>query len=177
MDGKNHFKVYNFCKLLVLFVYLKVEITERKNGQKWKADINPVAEKDYKQITQKRYFFNWKEEQKYQVLKLSLKDKDDILGLMSLELIPAEFRIRISLLALSAENVGRAGRYEGIAGCLIAYACRLAVSQFGEKACVSLVPKTKLRQYYINEYGMLTAGNSLYLADEPLLQILSKYHL
>ncbi|MBL0911302.1 MAG: hypothetical protein IBJ09_02930 [Bacteroidia bacterium] len=71
-----------------------MEITERENGRKWKADIDPVAEKDYRRITKKRYFFNWKKEQKHQVLKLSLKDKDDILGLMSLELIPAEFRIR-----------------------------------------------------------------------------------
>jgi len=60
---------------------------------------------------------------------------------------------------------------------LIGYACRLAVTQFGENACVTLIPKTKLREHYINKYGMAAAGNSLFLADESLLLIISEYHL
>jgi len=54
----------------------------------------------YQPCYKKRYSFNWKEEQKNQVFKLTLKDKNDILGLMSLKIFPAELRIHISLLAL-----------------------------------------------------------------------------
>jgi len=44
-------------------------------------------------------------------------------------------------------------------------------------ACVSLIPKTRLKQYYIGKYGMKDAGWQLLLDGKELLQLIKKYYL
>ena len=149
-------------------------IFERTNGKEHKVKIEPFADKDYGKITKSRYYFDWKTEKENQVFKITLDGSDEILGLVSL-IEHNDKRIQINLLAVSKENRGKKKIYYGIAGNLIAWACREAVKRFGEDACVSLIPKTKLIKHYIREYGMMEAGQSLFLSDEPLLIILEKY--
>lgn len=90
---------------------------------------------------------------------------------------PGEKRIEIKLLASSVENIGKGKIYEGIAGCLIAFACRLAVDKYGAEACVSLVPKTELIKHYMQKYHMLHAGWQLYLEGKELNKLLKEYFL
>jgi hypothetical protein len=80
------------------------------------------------------------------------------LGAVGLVDWPEEKRIEIKLLAVSAGNIGKQRSYDGIAGCLIAYACRLAVAKYESEACVSLVPKTELVRHYMEKYYMAHAG-------------------
>jgi hypothetical protein len=149
-------------------------IIERANGKEHKVKIEPLADKDYGKITKSRCFFDWRTEKENQVFKITFEGSDGILGLISL-IEHTDKRVQINLLAVSKENRGKKKIYEGIAGNLIAWACREAVKQFGEDACVSLISKTKLVKYYMKEYGMIKAGQSLFLSDEPLLIILEKY--
>lgn len=151
-------------------------IFEKAKGKAHKVKIEPLPEKDYSKITKARYFFDWKTERENEVYKLTLAGRDDILGLLSL-VEHNDKRMQINLLAVSKENRGAKKIYEGIAGNLIAWACREAVKRFGEDACVSLIPKTKLVKHYIKEYGMMKAGQSLFLSDEPLLNMLEEYKL
>lgn len=151
-------------------------IFERANGKEYKVKIEALADRDYGKITKSRYFFDWKTEKENSVFKITLVGSDEILGLVSL-IEHNDKRIQINLLAVSKENRGKKKIYDGIAGNLIAWACREAVKQFGEDACVSLIPKTKLAKHYMKEYGMMEAGESLFLSDEPLLIILEKYKL
>ncbi len=111
-----------------------------------------------------------------EVFKIAIIGSDEILGLISLIAI-ADRRIQINLLAVSKENRGNKKMFEGIAGNLIAWSCREAVKRFGEDACVSLIPKTRLRKHYMTQYGMMEAGRSLFLSDEPLLKILEQHVL
>lgn len=150
-------------------------ITERITGKRHTVVIEPVTNKDYKKITKKKYFFNWKTEKKYDVYKLRRGDDDTILGLISVITEKKEKRIEIKLLAVSKENRGRNKQYERIAGTLMGYVCREAMKFYGIDGCVSLVPKTKLKKYYINQYGMMDAGKQIFLAGLPLLTILNKY--
>lgn len=136
--------------------------------------IELMADEDFKLITKGRYFFNWKKEKGKAVYKLRLKESDEILGLMTLEHIPGEMLFEIKLLATGKENCGKEKLYEGIAENLIAYACREAVTQYGEDACVSLFPKTKLRPHYIVKYGMEEAGIQVFLAGPALFKLLQK---
>ena len=152
-------------------------ITECKTGIKHKVVIEPVLDKDYKGITKKRYFFNWKTEKKYDVYKIRRVGNDDILGVMSLMNHAGEKRIEIKLLAVSFENRGNKKQYEGIAGTLIGFACREAVKYYGNEACVSLVPKTEIKEHYISKYGMINAGDQIFLEGLPLLKILKNYEL
>ena len=108
------------------------------------------------------------------VYKLLIAE-DSILGVMGITDTPEEKRIEIKLLASSVENQGKNKIYEGIAGCLMAYACRIAKIKYGFLACVSLVPKTSLKAHYINKYDMVDAGWQLYLEGEQLDNIIVKY--
>ena len=152
-------------------------IKERSNKKEYEVVIEPVDDSDYKAITKKRYFFNWKTEKENDVFKLRMVGSKDILGLVSILCVSKEERIKINLLAVSKENRGKKKQYERICGCLIAFVSREAVKLYGVNACVSLIPKTKLKEHYITQYGMEDAGKSVYLAGIPIQTILNNYDL
>ena len=151
-------------------------ITEVATGRKLAVSIFPVEGKDFKQITKKRYFFDWKKERGVSDLfKLTLKGGSEILGLLALVDFPGEFRMQIRLLSVSRENLGKTKIYEGTAGCLIAFAGRTAVGKYFEQACISLLPKTELRLHYKSKYGMLDGGPQLFLEGAGLQALIKKY--
>lgn len=150
-------------------------IVDRISGVSKEIEILPVEQVDYRLITKEKFWFNWKEEIPFKVYKLCLKKSDDILGLISLAAFHDESRIEIRLLAVSKDNRGKNKKYAHIAGNLIAFACIESIKMFGDLACVSLIPKTKLIQHYIDKYGMLPAMKSLYLDGPELLELIIKY--
>lgn len=152
-----------------------MNIVEILTGTTYQIEILPVEDIDYKLITKSRYFFNWKEENKYEVYKLVLEGNNDILGMMSLEKIPNEWRIHIRLLTVSKENKGDEKRFEKIAGNLIAFAAKLAVEEYGELACISLKPKTQIAQHYIDKYKMNKTGVTLSLEVPEILDLINEY--
>lgn len=152
-------------------------IEHRESGELLKIVIEPLLPDDYKQIPKSRYWFNWRSERAYQVYKLRPAMMKDILGLMSVEIMDDDQRIEIRLLAVSKENRGKEKIYNGIAGNLIAYACRESVKLFGEQACVSLIPKTELEKHYMNMYGMSNTGKCVYIEGAAIIALLEKYEL
>jgi len=154
-----------------------MEVIDVKNNAQKKVIIERIDERDYRKLTKSRYWFDWKTEKDYLVYKLRLVGSNDILGLMSLIHYEEEKRFAINLLAVSKENRGKQKAYENIAGNLIAYACRESVRLYALEGCVSLVPKTELRQHYIKRYGMLDAGWQLFLEGRSLLNLLNTYHV
>jgi len=95
--------------------------------------------------------------------------------LVSLETFLDESRIEIRLLAVSKENMGKNKKYDHIAGNLIAFACIQSIKEFGEWACISLIPKTELIEHYKKKYSMLPAGKSLFLDGSELIQLIIEY--
>ncbi len=155
-----------------------MEITEIKTGIKKEVEIATLRENDIKRLPKSRYSFDWsKVDKSATIFILSEVGSVDILGAIAIMKFPDEFRYEIKLLAVSRENVGRKKIYERIAGCLVAYACKECLKENGDLACVSLVPKTKLKAHYINKYGMEDAGWQIYLADLALLKIINTYYL
>ena len=148
-------------------------VTELATNKKHQVKVRLVDQGDYKYITKARYYFNWKAEN--EVYKLVLKE--EILGLMSCIHYKIEQRIEIKLLAVSKDNRGAGKIYARVAGTLIGFACREVVKNYGSEGCVSLVPKTQLKQYYMDYYGMLSAGQQVFLAGQPLLDLLKEYEL
>jgi hypothetical protein len=134
-----------------------------------------VKESDFKKITKKRYFFNWKIEKSYTVYKLEILDQKDILGLVSIDIFDEEQRIEIRLLAVAKEQLGKDKTLDRIAGSLFAFIARFAVKKYGALAAVSLRPKTALKQYYMHKYGFEEAGNSLFLEGKSILSIINRY--
>jgi hypothetical protein len=153
-----------------------MEITELISNKKRNIVISEVKDKEFVLLTKKRYSFIWKQlKGKAKTYKLQIEDEDDILGVMALDDFPDESRIEIKLIASSKENVGRNKKYEGIIGCLIAFACSESLIKYNEQACVSLIPKTELKDHYINKYGMDDGGWQVFLEGPELNILIRKY--
>ena len=152
-----------------------MHITETSSGIKYEVEISPVEENEYKQLGEDRYFFDWSQEQKYEVYKLQISGSSEILGLVSLERIQLEWRVHIRLLTVSIENKGRNKKYNRIAGNLIAYAAKIAVREYAHLACVSLRPKSELIEHYIKVYGMHKTGVTLSVEVPEILDLIQEY--
>lgn len=118
--------------------------------------------------------FYWEKEQKNEIFALKIGPKKQIAGLMSLVNHQSELRLEIALLECSKENIGKTKRYEGIAGCLIAFACRLSF-QRGYFGFVSLIPKTELIKHYILTYGFQQHGRHLAIEMDAANHLIEKY--
>lgn len=150
-------------------------IIDTATGGTLKVEIEPVKSGDYEGITKKRYFFNWMDERDQEVYKLRKIETSDILGLVSLERIPEEWRIHIRLLTVSKENKGRLKEYENIAGNLITFVSKIAVREYAELACVSLKPKGVIAQHYIDKFGMNITGMTLSVEISEILNLINTY--
>lgn len=148
-------------------------IIKTSTGEKSHIEILEVELEYYNALPVSRYFFNWNKEQKREVYNLRIEGTIDILGLISLERIPKEFRIHIRLLAVSSENIGTSKKYIGIAPNLISHAAKIALTEYGHLACVSLKPKNKITQHYINKYHMIRTGTSLSIEMPDILKLIN----
>lgn len=150
-------------------------IDDLDSGKTHDIEIIPVVLDDYSNISNSRFWFSWIDEENFDVYKLRIRERSEILGLISLENHPAESRIEIRLLAVSKENRGKKKKYDRIAGNLIAFASKKALMLFGEWACVSLLPKTQLIEHYVQKYGMTKAGRSLFVEGIRLIELIRRY--
>lgn len=148
-------------------------VIEVETGQSLKVVIEPVEKSDFKNLTKTNYFFDWKLERSHEIYKLRLEG--EILGLVSFERIPNEWRIHIRLLTVSVENKGRDKKYEHIIGNLLTFVSKLAIKDYAELSCVSLVPKSKIAQHYIEKYNMRITGMTLSLEITEILSLLTNY--
>lgn len=152
-----------------------MHVIETSSGSKHQIEIIPLEDGDYKSLNKTRYFFDWKTEQGYEVYKLRIAGSNDILGLISIERIPQEWRVHIRLLTVSLENKGEGKQYEMIAGNMIAYAAKIAVREYAEYACVSLKPKSQIAQHYVDRYQMRVTGITLSIEVPEILDLIKSY--
>ncbi|MEZ5106822.1 MAG: hypothetical protein R2757_20120 [Draconibacterium sp.] len=152
-----------------------MNIIEISTGEKHLVDILPVEIDEFKILRKDRYFFDWKIEKNHEVYKLQIKGSSDILGLVSIENIPQEWRIHIRLLTVSKENKGNEKRYDRITGNLIAFVAKIAIREFGELACVSLRPKSQIAQHYIDKYNMNITGMTLSIEVPEIIDLINLY--
>jgi N-acetylglutamate synthase-like GNAT family acetyltransferase len=154
-----------------------MKVLHVSSGELLPVQIETVNEDDYKLIKKSVHYFDWKHEKEYLILKITVVNENHIIGLISLNEIDEEERIEIRLLAVSKENRGRSKVVDGVAGNLIAFACRQTIKKYGVNGCVSLLPKTLLRQHYKDKYGFIDAGHQLFIEGNPLFQLIKKYEV
>lgn len=150
-------------------------VINTETGGKHIVVIEPVESKDFKIITKERYFFDWNEESGEELYKLRIVETNEILGLVSFEIIPEEWRIHLRLISVSVENKGTDRKYQNIAGNLITFVSKIAVREFAEYACVSLKPKGVVAQHYIDKYGMNKTGTTLSIEIREILNLIKIY--
>jgi len=152
-----------------------MKITDTSTGNEHLVEISSVKADEFKILHKNRYFFDWKIEKNQEVYKLQIKGSGDILGLISIERIPQEWRIHIRLLTVSKENKGNEKKYDIIAGNLIAFVAKIAIREYGELACVSLRPKSQIAQHYIDKYHMNITGMTLSIEVPEIIHLINLY--
>lgn len=152
-----------------------MKIIEISTGKEYSVEILPVESNEFETLPKERYFFDWKIERNKEVYKLQIIGSRDILGLVSLERIPNEWRLHIRLITVSKENKGKGKRYDRIAGNLITHVAKIAILEFGELACVSLRPKSQIAQHYIDKYNMNITGITLSIEVPEILELIKLY--
>lgn len=150
-------------------------IVEVETQIKQLVEIVPVMLSDFKVLKKDRYFFNWRSEKDFELNKLRIIGSREILGLISIERIPSEWRIHIRLLTVSIENRGKDKKYDRIAGNLITHVAKIAVGEYAELACISLRPKSKLAKHYIEKYRMNMTGLTLSIEVPEILSLINHY--
>jgi hypothetical protein len=152
-----------------------MKVIHKESGELLEAVIEPVDNKDWKIIQNDDAFqFDWNFEKGQIVYKIRLESEEEILGLVSIEDIPQEFRIHVRLIEVNAKDVGKRKRYDYVAGCLFAFTCELSF-QSDYEGYVSLQPKTELIGHYISKYGFQQLGKNLFIELQDSERLINKY--
>ena len=136
-------------------------------GDSFLTEVSRLTKNDLKQVTKKNgWAFNWKSElddNTREVYKLTISNNPNIIqGILSLTFEPDH--IYMDLLESAPFNRGRNKMYEGVAGNLVAYACKVSF-QNGFDGYLSFTAKTKLIDHYIKTLDAYHFGGHLMIIN------------
>lgn len=125
------------------------------SGDSFQTEVILLSKLDLKDITKKNgWNFNWKSEFnniKKEVYKLTIEHNPNIIqGLLSITI--ETDHIYMDLLESSPFNIGKNKLYQGVAGNLVAYACKISF-QKGFDGFVAFTAKTQLIEHYEKTLG------------------------
>ena len=147
-------------------------------GDSFLTDVSVITLADLKTITKKNNWqFDWKSEYKHperEIYKLTIVNNQLIIqGLVSLEI--KSDHVYMHLVENAPFNKGRIKMYAGVAGNLVAFACRLSF-QRGHQGNVSFHSKTQLVQHYIDSLGATHVGGRIMIIHTvAALKLIDKY--
>jgi len=147
-------------------------------GDSFPTEISYLTKQDLKQVTRKNgWLFNWKKElddNTKEVYKLTIVNNPNIIqGLLSL--IIETDHVFMNLLENAPFNMGSKKQYEGVAGNLVAFACKVSF-QHGFSGFVAFTAKTKLIRHYEKTLGAYHfGGHRMIIATEPARILIDKY--
>lgn len=126
--------------------------------------------KDLK-ATKKEWHFDWEKElKKGKVYKLVIEGNPNV-GQGLLSLIDQKDNIYVSLVENAPYNIGANKVYEGVAGNLFAFACKVAFEQ-GYEGYISFHAKTELVEHYMKSLGAKRINGQLMYVDTREASIL-----
>ncbi len=139
-----------------------------------------LTRNDIKTIYKKNgWNFDWKSEflkPDRDVYKSTITNNTEVVqGLISLAVTPDN--VYMHLVENAPFNVGQNKVYAGVAGNLVAFACKLSF-QNGTDGYVSFRAKTILIDHYVKKLGAIHFGGHLLILDtKAALNLLNKYKL
>lgn len=148
------------------------------SGDSFQTEISYFTTKDTKAITKKKgWQFNWKtelEDNSKEVYKLTIIGNAQIIqGLLSLTM--EADHVFMNLLESAPFNIGQHKLYEGVAGNLVAHACKVSF-QKGFDGFVSFTAKTKLISHYEKTLGAYhLGGHRMIIPQKPALILVEQY--
>ncbi|MFZ4798933.1 MAG: hypothetical protein ACOYMA_15640 [Bacteroidia bacterium] len=148
------------------------------SGDSFDTEVLRLTNADLKQVQKKNgWNFDWKvelEDNKKEVFKLTITHNSNIIqGLLSLTL--EIDHVYIHLLENAPFNIGQNKLYEGVAGNLVAHACKVSFQQ-GYDGFVGFTAKTKLIEHYQKSLGAYTlAGHRMIIPTQSAQKLIDKY--
>jgi len=137
------------------------------SGDSFPTEVSHLTKADLKQVAKKNgWAFNWKAElddNTREVYKLTISNNPNIIqGILSLTIEPDH--VYMDLLESASFNRGKNKLYEGVAGNLVAYACKVSF-QNGFDGYLSFTAKTKLIDHYIKTLEAYHFGGHLMIIN------------
>jgi hypothetical protein len=144
------------------------------SGDSFQTEVIRLSKSDLKNITKiKGWSFNWKtefNEIKKEVYKLTIVNNPSIIqGLLSLTI--EQDHVFMDLLESAPFNIGKNKLYEGVAGNLVAYACKISF-QKGFEGYIAFTAKTKLIEHYEKTLGAYHFKNQRMIIETAAARLL-----
>lgn len=159
---------------------MKVKILEKYTNSEVYAKINKILQKDLP-LKKDGWNFNWRQLYKIEgsiIYKITLVESPKkVEGVLMLTLFNEEM-LFMNNVELAPYNIGTTKKYDNVAGCLLAFACKKSF-ELGEESYegyLSFDSKTELIDLYSEKYGAkLAAGNKMYFNPEASKKLMKKY--
>lgn len=148
------------------------------SGDSFATEVLRLTKADLKYVTKKNgWNFDWRVEladNTKEVFKLTIPNNPNIIqGLLSLTL--ESDHVYMHLLENAPFNIGQNKLYEGVAGNLVAQACKVSFQQ-GFEGFVGFTAKTKLIDHYEKTLGAYTlGGHRMIIPTKPAQILIDKY--
>jgi len=144
------------------------------SGDSFQTEVMVMSKIELKNITKKNgWNFDWKKEVddiKKEVYKLTITNNPTIIqGLLSITV--EQDHIFMNLLENAPFNIGKHKLYEGVAGNLVAYACKISF-QKGFEGYVAFTAKSKLIEHYEKTLGAYHFKNQRMIIETAASSIL-----
>jgi hypothetical protein len=149
-------------------------IINRYSGDSFNTDVIELSIGDLKNL-KKGWKFDWnKEFSEGKVYKLVIRHYPGVIqGLISL--IDKGDHLYMNLLESAPHNYGKEKIYEGVAGNLVAFSCKLSFER-GYDGYVAFEPKTKLIEHYISTLkAQLIANNRMVINTKAAYVLIDRY--
>ena len=147
-------------------------------GDSFQTEISILQSSDIKSLAKKNgWVFDWSAEFKNplrDVYKLTIVGNSNIIqGLVSLEI--KSDHVYMHLVESAPFNKGKTKMYAGVAGNLVAYACKLSF-QRGHEGNVSFLSKSQLINHYVESLGAIHFGGRIMIIEtKSALKLINKY--
>jgi len=153
-------------------------IEDAVTGEIFLTEVLALEKNDLQETTKKNgWKFNWKIELSgldKQVYKLVIVKQPSIIqGLVSLSVMPDH--IFMSLIETAPHNFGKAKKYMGAPGNLVAYVCKRSF-ELGFDGYVAFTPKTKLITHYEKTLGAVLFGQRMFIQTQASLNLIGHYY-
>ena len=137
------------------------------SGDSFPTEISILTKNDLKNTTKKKgWNFNWRSEFKNEITeqyKLTIVNNPSIIqGLLSITI--ENDHVFMNLLESAPFNIGQNKLYEGVAGNLVAFACKISF-QKGFDGFVAFTAKTQLIEHYEKTLGAFHFKNQRMIID------------
>jgi hypothetical protein len=147
-------------------------------GDSFLTEISIISMQDLKITTKKNgWLFNWRTEfakKERDIYKLTIVNNPSVIqGLISLEV--KEDHVYMHLVENAPFNQGESKVYSGVAGNLVAFACKLSF-QRGHEGNVAFISKTQLIDHYVKTLGAIHFGGRLMIIEtKAAVKLINRY--